>query len=174
MAQVGRVHANLVLAPRLKPELHQRVLGGAVQHVEVGDGQLAAIVHGRGVCDVSLVVLQPTAQRAFVILHLAAHHGHVAAVVDQLVPRVFQYLLGVHILGIDHQAAGVAVKAVHHVGGAFLSRLAEIVVEHRLHVQRRVSAGHREDARLFLNHNEPAVFVDNLDVAALEALLVAL
>ena len=70
MTHVGRVYANLVLTACLQFELNQRVLRGTVQHVEMGHGILAAIVYGRRVSDVGLVVLQPTGHRTVVGLHL--------------------------------------------------------------------------------------------------------
>lgn len=47
MSHVGRVDANLVLATCLELVLHEGVVGGAVEHMEMGNGELAAIVHGR-------------------------------------------------------------------------------------------------------------------------------
>ena len=72
MAHVSRVHANLILTACLQFELNQRVLRRAVQHVEMGHSILAAIVYGRRVSDVGLVVLQPTGHRTVVGLHLTA------------------------------------------------------------------------------------------------------
>ena len=46
MAHVGGVDANLILASCLQLKLHERVLGGAVEHMEMGDGELAAIIDG--------------------------------------------------------------------------------------------------------------------------------
>ena len=46
MAHVGSMDANLILTACLQLEFYQRVVGSAVEHVEMGDGQLAAIVDG--------------------------------------------------------------------------------------------------------------------------------
>ena len=88
-------------------------------------------------------------------------------------PVVLEDLLGLDVLGIDHEATGVAVEAVDHVGRTLLARLLEIIVEHGLDVERRVACRHGEDAGILLDDDEPAVFIDNLDIAALERLLVA-
>ena len=140
----------------------------------MGHGILAAIIDGRRIGDVGLVVLQPVGNGTLVLLHLSAEHGHVAAVIHHLVPVVLHQLLRIHVLGIDHQSAGVPVQTVHYVGGAVLAAFLEVVVEHRLHVQRRVAASHRQDSRLFLHDDEPAIFIDNAYIAAAERLLVAL
>ena len=47
MAHIGSMHTDLVLTSGLELELHQRVVGGAVHHKEMGDGQFAAIIHRR-------------------------------------------------------------------------------------------------------------------------------
>ena len=57
---------------------------------------------------------------------------------------------------------------------AFLTRLLEIVVEHTLHVQRRVTSSHRENTLGLLDNDQPTVFVHDLHPAALETPLVAL
>ena len=86
MSHVRRVNTNLVLTTRLQLIFHQRVLGSPCQHMEVRHSQLAAIVSRRRVSDVCLVVLQPVTDGAVVVLHLAAHHSHVAAVIHRSVP----------------------------------------------------------------------------------------
>ena len=88
MAHIGCMHANLVLASSLQLKLDQRMLSCAAEHMEMTDGQLAAIVEGRGLGDVGLVVLQPVLYGAFVLLHLAAEDGYVAAVIYNLMPVV--------------------------------------------------------------------------------------
>ena len=87
---------------------------------------------------------------------------------------MFQYLFCLHILRIDHQTARVAIEPVDHMSRALLTRLLEIVVEHRLHVQARVTRSHREDAYSLLYHDEPLVFIHDLHITALESLLVTL
>ena len=87
---------------------------------------------------------------------------------------MLQYLFGLHILGIDHQSAGVTIQAMHHMRCTVLARLLEIVVQDTLDVQRGMACSHGEDAYGFLHHNEPAILVDNLHITATEGLLVAL
>ena len=113
VAHVGGMYTNLVLTASLQLKFHQRVLRGAVERKEVCDSQFAAIVYRTAVGDVGLVVLQPVLYRSLVLLHLAAEHGHIAAVVHNLVPVSFQRLLRVHVLGIDHQPRRVSVQPVH-------------------------------------------------------------
>ncbi len=173
MTYVGGVHTYLVLPARFEFEFHQGVLRGAVEHVVVGYGILASVVHWRRVGDVGFVVLEPVFYRSALFFHLATHHGNVSAVVHYVVPVVLQSLLCLHVLGVDHQSAGVAVKPVHHVGAALLVRLGEVVVQHRLDVQRGVACRHRQYADVLLDNHYPLVFIHNLHVAALQGILVA-
>ena len=54
MPHIGRVYADLVLAPRLELELHQTVLRGAVEGAEMRNGILSAVVHRRRIGHVCL------------------------------------------------------------------------------------------------------------------------
>ena len=104
MAHIGRMYAYLVLASGFKLVFHKRVFGSAVENMIVGHGIFASVVYGRRVGDVSLAVLQPIGYSAVVVLHLATCHSYVAAVVDYLVPVVLKNLLGVNVLGVNHQS----------------------------------------------------------------------
>ena len=106
------------------------MVGSAVKYMPVGNSQFAAVVYRRRVGDISLVVLKPVLYGAFVFNNLAGTYSHIAAVVYYLVPIMLQYLLCFHVLGIDHQSAGVAVQAVNDVCRTLLARLPEIVVKH--------------------------------------------
>ena len=174
MAHICRMHADLVLASRLELELHERMLRRTVHHVEVRHRILPTVIHRRRIGHVGLVVLQPVRNRPLVVHHLTRADGHIPAVIDDIVPVVFEYLLRLHILGIDHQSAGITVQTVHDMRRTLLTRLLEIVIEHGLHVQARVTSRHRQDACLLLHDDEPPVFVHDLHPAALETLLVAL
>jgi len=171
VAHVGRVDAYLILAARLEPVFHQTVVGGAAEHMKVGDGILPAVVHGRRIGDVGLVVFQPVGDGAFVVVHLARNNRHIAAVVDHMMPVVFENLLYLLTLGVDHQAAGVAVEAVDHMGRTLLARLLEVVVKHFFHVERRVAGSHREDAHGLFQHHDVAVFIDQSHIAASECVV---
>lgn len=164
MSHVSGVHTYLVLASRLQFEFHERMLSAAVERIEVGDGQFAVSLPLTAVGDIGPVLFEPAGDGALVLLHHAGEHCHVAAVIDRVVPVLFQFQLCFLILGIDHQSAGVAVEAVHHVSGTMLSGLLEVFVQHRLDVQRAVTGGHGEDAYVFLYHDEVGIFVDNLHV----------
>ena len=87
---------------------------------------------------------------------------------------MLQNLFCLHILCIDHQSAGVTIQTMNHMSRTLLARLLEIIIQHALHIQRTVTSRHRQDTGILLNHNQPAVFIDNLHIAALEPLLVAL
>ena len=121
MTHVGGMYASLILSSSLQLELDQGMLGGAAEHMEMADGQLATVVVWRRIGDVGLVVLQPVLYGALVLLHLTAEDGHVATVVDYLMPVVLKNLLGVDVLGIDHQSAGVAVEAMHDMSRTLLT-----------------------------------------------------
>ena len=171
MTHIGRMYTYLVLTSGFKLVFHKRVLGSAVENMIVGHSIFASVVYWRRVGDISLVVLQPIGYGAVVILHLATCHSYVAAVVDYLVPVVLKNLFGINILGVNHQSGCVAVETMHHVGTTLLMRLGKIVVEHRLHVQRRVSGCHGQNAYVLFYYDNPAVFVDNLDKLVLEIAL---
>ena len=55
---------------------------------------------------------------------------------------------------------------------ATLMGLQEVVVQYRLHVQRRVACSHREDANILLHHNNPSVLIHNFNIAALKGAVV--
>lgn len=46
MSHIGRMYANLVLAAGLQLIFYQRMFGGAVQHMEMGDSEFSAIIYG--------------------------------------------------------------------------------------------------------------------------------
>ena len=99
---ISRVHTYLVLTACLELELHQRVLRRAGHHVEMCHCILAAVIGGRRLGHVGLVVLQPVGDGAFILLHLTRADCHIAAVVDNLMPVVLKYLFRLDILRIDH------------------------------------------------------------------------
>lgn len=164
MPHVGGVHTYLVLAPCLQFEFYERVLSAAVERIEVGDSQLAVALPLTAVGDIGPVLFEPAGDGALVLLHHAGEHCHVAAVINRVVPVLFQFQFCFLILGIDHQAAGVSVEAVHHVGGAMLSGLLEVFVQHRLDVQCAVTSGHGENTYVFLHHDEIRILIDDLHV----------
>ena len=47
MSHIGRMNANLILAARLKLIFYQRMLGRAIEHVEMGDSIFSTIINGR-------------------------------------------------------------------------------------------------------------------------------
>jgi len=143
MAHVSRMYAYLVLASCFKAVFHKAMLGCARQGVEMRYRILAAVVYGRRKSHIRLVVLKPAAYRAALLYHLAAYHGYVSAVIYYLVPIVLKYLLRFHVFGVNHKSACVAVKPVHNVSPATLVALMEIIVKHRLDVQRAVAGSHR-------------------------------
>lgn len=171
MPHVGSMDTYLILPSRLKPELHKRVGGCSVEHMIVSDSVFAAVVYRRAVSDISLVVLQPVGYRTLVVLHLTAQHGHVAAVEDNVVPVVLKNLLGLYVLGVNHQPTRVAVEAVHNMSRALLPRTAEVVVEHRLDVQRAVAGGHTEDSDVLLYDHNIGVLIDEFEVLAVEGIV---
>lgn len=164
MPHVGGVHTYLVLASCLQFELHERMVPAAVERIEVGDSQLAITLPLTAVGNISPVLFEPTGDGALVLLHHAGEHCHVAAVINRVVPVLFQFQFCFLILGIDHQSAGVSVEAVHHVGGAMLSGLLEVFVQHRFDIQRAVTSGHGENTHVFLDHDEIRILIDDLHV----------
>ena len=122
MSHVCRVYTYLVLATGLELILYERVFCGAIEHLEVCDSIFATIVSWRRICDVCLVVLQLVGDSAIVLLHLATHYCDIAAVVNNLMPVVLEYLFCLYVLGVFHESTCVAVEAVYNVCAAFLAR----------------------------------------------------
>lgn len=114
---------------------------------------------------------QPVGNGTILLLHLATYNSYITAVVNNLVPVVLQYLFCINVLSVDHKSACVAVESVNNVSAALLARLEEVVVENRLHIERRMARCHRQDADILLYNYEPSVFIDNLYVATLELIL---
>ena len=56
VSHIGSMHTNLVLSTRLQLIFHQRMLGGALHGMEMGNGVLAAIVRIAGISDIKLYV----------------------------------------------------------------------------------------------------------------------
>ena len=67
---------------------------------------------------------------ALVAVHNALDNGLILAFGHHLVPVVHHLVAGLGGAGQQHQARGVAVEAMHHMGCALLVRALEIVVKH--------------------------------------------
>ena len=165
---IGAVDANLVLAPGLQTKLHQTVANAPPQHMKMSDRILASIVGRTRISDVGAVVLQPVGDGSLVVCHLPTEYGHIAAVVDDMMPVVFQGQFGLLVLGINHEATGVAIQAVDDVGRTTLAALAEISIEHLLHVERLVASLHRQNPDVLLYHDNVLVLIDQPQIAAVE------
>ena len=160
-AEVLRVDADLVFAPRFEFQFEERIASVGAHGAVVRDGILAAAwVVGRGVGEICLIVFQPTFHRALGLLRLARDEGVVASVGHDVAPVVLQDLLRFERLGIDEQAGGVAVEAMHHVRPLLDVAFVEIIVENSLDAERMVRGGHRKDADALLNNHEVLVFVN--------------
>lgn len=171
MTHIGRMDTDLVLPPGVKAELHKRMVHGTTERPEMGNGILASIVHGRRVGDIGTVVLEPVGYRAFILLHFATHYGYIAAVVDRAVPVFLKGEGCLLVFGINHQPRSVTIKTMDHMSLTTLARLAEIVIEHSLHVQRGVSGGHTKDSRALFDDDEIAVLIDYADIPATEGVV---
>ena len=159
------MHANLVLAARLELQFHERAHGVRVglEQAPVGHGKAAAFhLHGAALHHIGAgVVAKPTLHTAFALLGNALYHCHITAVKHAVVPPVLHLLLDVDALGIEHQARGATIEAMHHMGGATLVSEGEMAVEKRFHVQALRAHRHREHTRLLVNHDDIGVLVDN-------------
>lgn len=171
MPHIGGMDTNLILSACLKLELYERVLRGAVEGMEMGYGILSAIIHRRGESNVSLIVLQPVGDGAFVFFHLTTYDSYIATVINSAMPVTFQFALHLDALRIDHQSTGVAVKTMNYMSRTTLTSLLEIVVENGLYIQRGMSRSHRQYALLLLHHHEPLIFIDDGDIATLEGVI---
>ena len=74
----------------------------AVDGKEMGYGIFSAIIHRRTVGNIRLIVLQPIGYRTLIVCHLTAQHSNIPTIVHYVMPIVFQQLLRLHILSIDH------------------------------------------------------------------------
>ena len=174
MAHICCMYTNLVLSTRLQLIFYQGMLGSALQCMKVGYCIFAAIVCFAGISNICLVVLQPVGNGSLVFLHLSGNQGNVSAVVYVVVPVILQRKLGLLVLGVNHQSRSVTVKTVNYVSLTVLAGLVEVIIQYGLYVERRMSGSHTEDAHVLFNHDDVAVFINNLDVSALENLLVLL
>ena len=166
MPYVGRVHAYLVLASCLKYVFNEAVTGSTCERVIVCYGIFAAVVDRRRKCNVGFVVFQPAGYGSAVAFHFAAHYCHITPVVDGLMPIVLKGLLDGHVFGVDHQTACVAVEAVDYMGRTPLMAFVEIIVKHAFNVERAVAGSHRQNADRLVYDYEVAVFIYNVDIAA--------
>ena len=164
ITEVAHVDANLVLAPCLEPHLGQCVASVGGYAAVVRDGFLAAIVGGAAVGDVGLVVLQPGVDGAALLLHVATEDSHIAAVIDDVVPVGFEHPPNLHVLGVYHESAGVAVEPMHHMGGAGKMTAAEVFVEYVLDAVLPWNGSHAEDAHGLLDDNQILVLIDDFHV----------
>ena len=81
-------------------------------------------------------------------------------------PIVLQDLFGLYGLGIDKQSAGVAVKAVYHVGCAFLPTFAKIVVKDGFDTELMMVGSHGKNADVLLDDADMVVFIYQFNEAA--------
>ena len=68
---------------------------------------------------------------ALILLHLATHYGHIAAVEHDVVPMVAQGVLSLLILGKHHQSRRVAIQAMHDIDTMLATAALNVVVEDR-------------------------------------------
>ena len=127
------------------------------------NGLLAAIIRRTAIGNVRFVVLEPRVNRTALLLHLSAEHSHIAAVIDDVVPVLFEHLPYLHALGINHQSARVTVEAMNHMSRAGEVALAEVLVEDGLDAVLPRSGGHAEDAFGLLDDDKVLVLIDYLD-----------
>ena len=77
-----------------------------------------------------------------------------------MMPVMFENLLCLHVLGVNHQSAGITVKTMDNMSSAFLTSAAEVFVEHGLDIQGTVTGCHAEDSYVLLYHDEVLVLID--------------
>ena len=164
IAQVLHVDTNLVLPACLEPHLCQGVAPVGCYAAIVRDGFLPAVVCGAAIGDVSFVVLEPGVDGAAFLRHLSAEYGDIASVIDDVVPVFLELLPDVEVLGINHQAACVAVEPVDDVSRAGEVAAAEVLVEDGLDAVLARCRGHAEDAFGLLDDDEVLVLVDYADI----------
>ena len=118
MADGSGMDADLVLAAALEGEFGLGIDVPApvdkVQDLIVGDGQLAVPDFFRiGIDDQGLGVLhEPALDGAGLLLELVLKEGDIVAFDDEFLPAALEDVLGVLVLGEDHQAGGTLVQTV--------------------------------------------------------------
>ena len=91
-----------------------------------------------------------------------------------MMPVIFQGKFSLLVLGINHQARSISVKAVHHVSLTVLTGLVEVIIQYALYIQGRMTGSHTENAYVLFNDDEITILIDNLKITALEDILVLL
>ena len=86
MSHIGRMHANLVLAPSLQLELNQRMLSRTIEYMKMRNGVFTSIVYIAAISDIGLIVFQPIGDGALIFSHFTGKNGNVSAVVHRLMP----------------------------------------------------------------------------------------
>ena len=67
VAHIGSMDTNLVLPSCLQFKLYQRVFRRAIHHIEMSNSQFTAIVVGRRIGHVGLIILQPVLNRTLIL-----------------------------------------------------------------------------------------------------------
>ena len=91
-----------------------------------------------------------------------------------MMPVIFQGKLSLLVLGVNHQARSISVKAVHHVSLTVLTGLVEVIIQYALYIQGRMTGSHTENAYVLFNDDEITILINNLEITALEDILVLL
>ena len=87
---------------------------------------------------------------------------------------VFQGKFSLLVLGVNHQARSISVKAVHHVSLTVLTGLVEVIIQYALYIQGRMTGSHTENAHVLFDDDKITILIDNLKITALEDILVLL
>ena len=157
------VHPYLVFASGVQVQLHLREAIVLLEQSPVGPCPFAAVIGAAAYYLHAVGVLEPTLHMAFVLLHLAFHHCHIAAVDDGLFPIGGEHLLHFHALGIHHQPGGAGIEPVHHMRSAALAGFHKVAVEQVFHIQAIASHAHREHFVGFIHHYHIVVLIHHIE-----------
>src|SRR5512134_945272 len=106
MTLVRKMHADLVLAPRLQLYLNERSFRGSLQDSHVGHREFSNLRVGSGVDAVGRVLCEKRADRELVLANAAFDNGKVPATGAVILKLMLQPLLTVHCFRKDQQPRG--------------------------------------------------------------------
>ena len=171
MSQISSMYAYLVFSSRLQPKLHKTVLSSSFEGMIMSDCIFSSIIYWRRKRNICTVVFKPVGNSPAVIFHFSADNGNISSVEDCLMPVMLQQLLRLHILGIYHQPTGVTVKSMNHMCRTTLMSPFKIIIKDSFDIQGLMSCSHRQNTWLFIYHDNPLVFVYDVNITALERIV---
>ena len=166
VARDGGLHplhmgADLVLLAGAQREFHQRVRLAFAQHRIGGDG-LFAFARAGGPHLAVAVLAQQRVDHAGGPGQVPLDDGHVAAVIDQILPVALELFLHGLAFGVENQSRGLAVEPVDNEEAGRGMLLLDVLAEDEEGRAAALLVGaDREETVPFVGHDEVIVLPDN-------------